>query len=141
MRADGNTASIHIAATPAEIFEYFVRPESFVQWMGQFAQLDARPGGQFAVNIEGVPVRGEYLVVEPPHRVVVTWGHAGSERFPPGSSRVEVTLTADRGGTTVTIVHKGLPDELVHRNAAGWVRYLSQLAAATAGAQSPRHRA
>ena len=61
---------------------------------GQHAELDPTPGGVFAVDIDGHPVRGEYVEVDPPHRVVVTWGLLGSEQLPAGSSRVEFRLTA-----------------------------------------------
>ena len=61
--------------------------------MGQRAELQAIPSGGFAVDINGVPVRGEYLEVDPPHRVVISWGMAGSDDLPPGGSRVEFTLT------------------------------------------------
>ena len=41
-------------------------------------------------------VIGEYLEVDPPNRVVFTWGFEGTEPFvEPGSTRVEVTLERD----------------------------------------------
>jgi uncharacterized protein YndB with AHSA1/START domain len=127
--AEPNIASIDIAATPEEVFDYFVSAESLVLWMGQFASLDPRPGGRFEVDVQGVPVRGEFLLVERPHHLVVTWGHAGSDRFPPGTSRVEVTFRAKDAGNTVTVVHSDLPDHLAGRNADGWRHYLTELAA------------
>jgi uncharacterized protein YndB with AHSA1/START domain len=27
------------------VYEYFVQPEALVRWMGEFAHLEARPGG------------------------------------------------------------------------------------------------
>jgi uncharacterized protein YndB with AHSA1/START domain len=100
--------SVHIAAEPDQVFEYFTRPEAIVRWMGDYAVLDPRPGGEFALDIEGVPVRGRYLELHPPRRLVVSWGHAGSERLPPGASTVEIVLTKEREGTTVQIVHRHL---------------------------------
>jgi uncharacterized protein YndB with AHSA1/START domain len=101
-------SSVHIAADPDQVFEYFTRPEAIVRWMGDYAVLDPRPGGEFALDIEGVPVRGRYLELHPPRRLVVSWGHAGSERLPPGASTVEIVLTKEREGTTVQIVHRHL---------------------------------
>lgn len=66
--------SIEINAEPAVVFEYLVTPEAMTAWMGQHAVLEPRPGGVFAVDIAGSPVRGTYLEVEAPRRVVVSWG-------------------------------------------------------------------
>ncbi len=42
--------------------------------MGQHASLDPRPGGQFAIDVNGASVRGQYLELDPPNRIVITWG-------------------------------------------------------------------
>lgn len=133
MAAEPYTASVHVAAAPAQVFEYFVRPEAIVRWMGDYAVLDPTPGGEFTVDINGVPVRGQYLEVDPPRRLLVSWGHAGSERLPPGASTVEVTLTADGDGTTVSIVHRDLPELEARQHALGWPHFLARLIAAAGG--------
>ena len=46
--------SIEIAAEPERVFDYFIRPELLVRWMGDRARLEARDGGLFAVDINGV---------------------------------------------------------------------------------------
>ena len=65
-----------IAAPPATVFAYFTDPERYLLWQGVAAELDPRPGGVFRVtqNDSGYIARGEYLEVEPPTRVVFTWG-------------------------------------------------------------------
>ena len=83
---DAYTTSIRIDASPAEVFPYLVDADLIVRWMGDWAELDATPGGKLVLDINGVPIRGEYVVVEPPHRVVFTWGAAGSGTLPPGST-------------------------------------------------------
>src|SRR5262245_41194944 len=60
--------------------------------MGGGAVLDPRPGGEFRLYISGVPVVGQYVEVDPPRRVVITWGREGSASFPAGASTLEVTL-------------------------------------------------
>ena len=52
------------------------------------------------------PVRGRFLHLDPPHRLLISWGYAGSGHLPPGASTVEVKLTADRGGTRVDLEHR-----------------------------------
>ena len=92
-----------------------------VRWMGEWADLVPEPGGTFALDIRGFPVRGEYWTIEPPHRVVSTWGAPGNGAVPPGSSTVEVTLTADGDGTVLHLEHRDLPPEAVpgHRARLG----------------------
>ncbi|HLE98463.1 MAG TPA: SRPBCC domain-containing protein [Gaiellaceae bacterium] len=131
--AEPFTASVHIDARPERVFEYFTRAEAMVRWMGDYAVLDARPGGEFTVDINGVPVRGRYLEIEPPHRLVISWGHAGSEELPPGASTLEVKLSAEGGGTTIEIVHRGLPEPEARQHAVGWAHFLDRLAVAGAG--------
>ena len=90
-------------------------------WIGDYAVLDARPGGEFTLDIEGIPVRGRYLEVVPAERVVVSWGHAGSETLPPDSTQVQFTLTpAPGGGTLVEVEHRNLPTEHLPCHRIGW---------------------
>src|SRR5215218_2422696 len=104
-----------------------------VRWMGDYARLDARPGGVFHVDVNGIPVRGRYLEIDRPRRLVISWGHAGSERLPPGASTLEVTFTPHGGGTTVTVVHTDLPEPHAARHAIGWPHFLARLTITAAG--------
>jgi uncharacterized protein YndB with AHSA1/START domain len=125
---DPITASIHVAAPPHRVYEHFTKAEAMVRWMGDYAVLDATPGGELTIDINGVPVRGRYLELDPPHRIVFSWGHAGSDRLPPGASTVEVRLTPAAGGTTVEVIHRGLPDVETPGYAGGWPYFLGRLA-------------
>jgi uncharacterized protein YndB with AHSA1/START domain len=127
------TASVHIEASPEQVFEYFVSPEAIVRWMGDYALLEPSPGGAFEVDINGVPIRGRYLEVEPPHRLLISWGHAGSDRLPPGASTVEVRLSPAGGGTRVEIEHRGLPQDMRDAFGRGWPHFVARLAVAAAG--------
>ena len=131
--SDIYTASIRIAAPPGEVFPYFTDPELLVRWMGDWAELQAKPGGAFDVNITGVPVRGEYLRVDPPHRLVFTWGVAGNELLPPGSSTVEISLHPDGDDTVLELLHRGLPADEVPKHRTGWDHYLPRLLSAAGG--------
>ena len=133
MAAEPLTASVHIEAAPEQVFEYFTSPEALVRWMGDHAALQPTPGGAFEVDINGVPVRGRYLEVEPPHRLLISWGHAGSDRLPPGASTVEVRLSPAGGGTQVEIEHRDLPADLGAGFGRGWPHFLQRLAVAAAG--------
>jgi uncharacterized protein YndB with AHSA1/START domain len=128
--AEPFTASVHIEAPPEQVFTYFTEPAAMLRWMGDYAVLDATPGGEFSVDINGVPVRGHYVELDPPHRLVVTWGHAGSQRLPPGASVVEVRLSAIGGGTDVHVTHRDLPEPEAAGHARGWPHFLARLATA-----------
>lgn len=125
--------SIDINAEPGEVFAYLTTPAGLAAWLGQDADLEPTPGGRFAVEVAGYPVRGQYLHVERPHRVVVSWGFAGSDDLPPGASTVEFVLTAIGSGTRVELSHRDLPDPEVPGHADGWANFLPRLAIAGAG--------
>ena len=125
--SDRVTARVHIDADPALVYDYFTRPEAMVRWMGDAARLEAKPGGDFKVDVHGACVRGRYVELDPPHRLVIAWGYAGSDRLPPGASTVEVRLTAEAGGTSVELEHRDLPADDVAGHAAGWSHYLDRL--------------
>jgi uncharacterized protein YndB with AHSA1/START domain len=131
--ADPIVTSIHIDAPPERVFDHFVEPEAILGWMGQYALLEPEPGGRFELDINGVPVRGAYVKLERPSRLVISWGHAGSDRLPPGSSTVEIRLTPHDGGTFVEVVHRDLPEPEAAQHALGWEHFLSRLAVRAAG--------
>lgn len=126
--------SIDIEAPPQVVFDHLVTPEGMIAWIGQHADLDAKPGGVFAVDIEGTPVRGRYLEVDPPHKVVVSWGVLGNDDLPAGSSRVEFRLTPIATGTRLDLAHTELPDAEQPKHAEGWSHFLGRLVEVAADA-------
>jgi uncharacterized protein YndB with AHSA1/START domain len=125
--ADAVRASIRIEATPEEVFPYLVDPALLVEWIGNWADLKPEPGGVFALDFNGVAVRGNYVAVEPPDRVVFTWGIPGRDDLAPGSSTVEITLTADGDETVVDLVHRDLPEADRPGHLEGWIKCLGAL--------------
>jgi uncharacterized protein YndB with AHSA1/START domain len=70
-----------IAAPPDVVFAYFVEPELYRRWKGTSAELDPRPGGLYRVVMpSGDLVRGKYLEVQSPTRIVFTWGFRRQRR-------------------------------------------------------------
>ena len=134
-----------IAARPETVFEFFTDPEKQVLWMGRRAELDPRPGGIYRVEISDQIVGcGEFLEVHAPTRVVFSFGWEGQEAgqgehgFPPGSSRVEVTLAPEGEGTLVRLRHLDLPEQAREMHGQGWQLYLDWLQiAATGGDAGP----
>ncbi len=119
-----------IRARPETVFAFLVDSDRYIQWQGSSAELDARPGGIYRVVMpNGAAVRGTYLAVEPPNRVVFTWGWEGDDLLPPGGSTVEITLTADGDETVLRLRHTDLPSvEPGDQHAVGWRTFLAGLA-------------
>jgi uncharacterized protein YndB with AHSA1/START domain len=130
---------IEIAASPETVWELLVDPEKALRWWGQAVLIDARPGGELRIEVTtGSIASGEVLEADPPRRLVYTWGWerggAGPELVPPGSSTVEIELVPAGAGTTLRLVHRGLPDETtVASHSQGWEHYLGRLAVAAPG--------
>jgi uncharacterized protein YndB with AHSA1/START domain len=122
------TATVRIAAPPEVVFPYFTDPKLMVTWIGERAKLDARPGGGFALDFGDTAAHGSYVAVEPPTRVVFTWGIPGDATLPPGSSTVEVVLAPDDGDTIVTLTHRDVPESREPSHREGWDRCLAALA-------------
>ncbi len=131
---------ISIAASPETIWAFLVEPEKMRRWMGTGATLDLRPGGAYRIDvIPGHVASGEYVEVDPPRRLVYTWGwepgDEGPNPVPPGSSTVELELVPDGVQTIVRVLHRDLPSqESVESHGQGWDHYYGRLAAAATGA-------
>jgi uncharacterized protein YndB with AHSA1/START domain len=129
---------IHIRATPETVFEFFTDPRKLTRWLATEATLDPKPGGichQEHAREDGsggsYHMRGEFLEVSSPERVVFTWGFTDPDvGVPPGSSVVDVTLTPDAGGTRLRLEHRDLPVAAIESHAGGWTGMLERLATA-----------
>ena len=157
---------IRVAARPETVFAYFTDPVKMVQWMGVDATLDPRPGGvcriafspsdahleyvvdafgggpeeqERALRSRAGAMLGEFVEVDPPRRIALTWGWE-QERLatPPQSTSAEVSFVPDGEHTIVRLAHRRLPAAVVafHRN--GWEHYLARMAIAAVG-EDPGH--
>jgi len=143
---DGD-AVIHEIALPVpveQVFEMFTDPRQLIRWIGISADLEPQPGGRFRFEVvAGQFCEGQYVVVDPPGRLVFTWGWTDPGfGLPPGTSRVEVTLTRtgdDGHGTWLRLVHTGLAGDLGLLHEDGWSRFLARLAAVAAGEEPARY--
>ena len=128
-----------IDASPETVWEFLVDPEKVVLWMGTAASFDARPGGEYRVEvIPGHTAVGEFVELDPPHRLVYTWGwepgEDGPATVPPGASTVEVELAPSGDGTALRFTHRDLPSTAsADSHGLGWDHYLERLAVAGAG--------
>jgi uncharacterized protein YndB with AHSA1/START domain len=137
--ADGRVVHELVLPCPREVaFEFFVDAGRLVRWLGISAELEAVPGGRFRFEVEpGQFCEGEYVAVEPPARVVFSWGWTDPWwDLPPGTSLVEVELAeAGPGSTSLRLVHHRLPGQLRALHDDGWTRFLGRLAAVASGGE------
>lgn len=129
---------VWIEARPETVYPFFTEPEKMTRWLCSEATADARPGGenvQVHYDEQGTAhvIRGEFVALEPPARLVWTWGFDEAEAtIPPGASTIEVTFTPEEGGTRVRLVHSGLRPGTDADHERGWTILLGRLADALA---------
>jgi len=125
---------VELAAPPEEVFQMFVDPVQLVRWIGRAAELEPRPGGRFRFEIEpGQYCEGEYVELDPPRALEVSWGWTDPFfNLPPGSSRVRVELAPSANGTRLRLTHDRLPGEIRLLHDEGWTAFLGRLGAVLA---------
>jgi uncharacterized protein YndB with AHSA1/START domain/biotin operon repressor len=136
------TREILVAAPPGAVWVLLADAERMPRWMGRVAELDPRPGGTYRVEVvPGQVASGTFLDVDPPRRLVHTWGWEGYPRavVPPGATVVSYLLEPVPAGTLLRLEHAFLPTmRSAGSHARGWAHYLERLAdAASGGAAGP----
>src|SRR3954470_2963158 len=127
-----------IDASPATVWELLTDEHEATRWMGQAAQFDLRPGGRYRVEvIPGNTARGEFVEIDPPHRLVYTWGWedgGSATSVPSGSSMIEFDLVPEGSATLLRFRHSGLPSaQSAASHVHGWHHYFARLATVPAG--------
>jgi uncharacterized protein YndB with AHSA1/START domain len=127
-----------IKASPDIVFEAVTSAEGIAHWWGPDAgpvllsESDPRVGGSYRLRFRTLPraeheCSGEFLVVDPPKRVVMSWRWT-SGGDDPGESQVEMTLRPIDVGTELTFTHSRLHDEASQRSHEwGWTGALRKL--------------
>ncbi|MFB6724062.1 SRPBCC domain-containing protein [Kribbella sp. NPDC056345] len=122
-----------LPATIDRVYDAWTRADLLMRWYCPNPQLelkvqaDVRAGGEYVVEMGPHVVRGSYLEVEPPHRLVFSWAWDGSSDEP---TRVQVDLSEVADGTLMVLNHTGFAnaeDTANHRQ--GWDPQLDRLTA------------
>jgi uncharacterized protein YndB with AHSA1/START domain len=139
------TREITIAAAPEVVWTYLVDAGKAARWMGLAAELDPTPGGLYRVQVlPGHTDRGRFVELDPPRRLVYTWGWEpdgddATSAVPPGSTTIEIELEPAGPATRVRLSHRDLPTPAATRSHAdGWDHYLPRLVTAAEGADPGR---
>jgi uncharacterized protein YndB with AHSA1/START domain len=127
-----------IKAPPHIVFDAVTTAEGIAHWWGPdagpvfLAKSDPCVGGCYQLRfrmLDGTEheCSGEFLVIDPPRRVIMSWRWTGGVEDP-GESQVEITLRAIGDGTELTFTHSRLHDESTRRShEQGWTGSLGKL--------------
>ena len=118
---------VRIEARPETVWDFWTDPARLCEWWGVEADAVAEAGGLFRVVMDSGPImRGEFLELDPPRRLLFSFGWEGGAPggpLPPGSSRVEVVLDDQAGGTLLTLRHE-LPTTHAPDHLKGWAFFV-----------------
>ncbi|MDH5580001.1 MAG: SRPBCC domain-containing protein [Betaproteobacteria bacterium] len=128
--------SMRIRARRERIFRFFTDSERWSSWLGVGSTIEPRPGGRVSIRYpNGVEAGGEVLEIEPPARLVFSFGFASGKPMPLGASRISLTLADEPGGTLLTLRHELADEAARDHHVQGWRYQLAVLANAVADAQ------
>jgi uncharacterized protein YndB with AHSA1/START domain len=129
--------SLLIHARPATVFQFLTDTPHWASWWGPGSTIDARPGGRVYIrHPNGIEVAGEVIEVEPPERIVFSYGYVGDASIPPGGSRVTIRLETHPAGTMLQLTHEFADARPRDQHEQGWRFQLSLFANAVATAAS-----
>ena len=120
-----------LCSPPDRVWLALTEPAALTAWFwpkrfATTAEIDLRVGGRYRIDGPGagMAVGGEYLVVEPPHRLVFTWQWDDDT----DETLVTVELTAVKDGTDLLLVHERFATKTDRDNhAQGWSDCLDRL--------------
>lgn len=121
--------SLVIQARRETVFEFFTDTPHWAAWWGTGSTIDARPGGRMLIrHPNGVEVSGQVLEIDPPERIVFTYGYASGQPIPPDGSRVTIRLDRHPQGTLLQLTHEFADVQPRDEHVQGWRFQLSLFA-------------
>ena len=128
-------------APPERIFAAWTDPVLLMRWWAAEpewstadAATDVRVGGRYRLSMRDAAgavrtVAGEYLEVDPPHRLVYTWAWESEDHAVAGEvTVVTVTFVAEGAATRVVIEQRGFAgDQDLQDHDHGWRGCLDNL--------------
>jgi uncharacterized protein YndB with AHSA1/START domain len=121
-----------IAAPPERVFALWTEPDLLVKWWGPEGfdvpvhSLDVRNGGRWRTTMRSPEgklhtVSGVYRVIEPPRRLVFTWGWDDEQGRRGHETEVTVTFESAPGGTRLVLQQQAFQNkESRAQHSHGW---------------------
>jgi len=116
-------------APAEEVYRHLTTVEGLLRWIAVEAIVEPVPGGRLQWTHEnGATMVGRFIELDPPRRLVIAYGwHEDLMGVPPESTTVEIELEENEGRTTLTLIHRGIPPEVVSDHERGWVYFMGRL--------------
>jgi uncharacterized protein YndB with AHSA1/START domain len=113
------TVTIH--AEQETVFRFLTDSTRWASWWGAGSTIDARPGGELRIRYpDGTEASGTVIDVQPPDRIVFTYGYVSGRPMAPGESTVTISLEADRHGTRLHLRHDLADEATREAHEQGW---------------------
>jgi uncharacterized protein YndB with AHSA1/START domain len=118
--------TVVIRARRETVFRYFTDSLRWAKWWGAGSMIDPEVGGKLFVRYpNAVEAAGEIVELEPPSRLVFTFGYASGQPMAVGASRVTITLAEHPDGTELTLRHELADEAARDQHVQGWRYQLS----------------
>ena len=113
--------SVMFNASPHDVYEALMDSEKHSRFTGAKASISREVGGEFTAY-DGA-LSGTILELVPDAKIVQSW-RVSHEGWVPGHySTATFSLEAVDGGTKLTLVQTGVPDQSVEEITQGWQDY------------------
>jgi len=120
---------IVIRARPERVFRYFTDSTRWAAWWGAGSTIDPARGGKVFVRYpNAVEAAGEVVEIDPPRKIVFTFGFASGQPIGVGASLVTISLAEDPEGTRLRLVHQFAEAAARDQHVQGWRYQLSLFA-------------
>lgn len=118
--------TIVIGARPDTVFRFFTDSGRWARWWGAGSSIDPRPGGDMRIRYpDGREASGQVIEIDPPKRIVFTYGYASGALIPPGGSRVTIRVDPHEQGAVVALTHEFADATARDHHVQGWRYQLS----------------
>jgi uncharacterized protein YndB with AHSA1/START domain len=108
------------------VFKFFTDTPRWASWWGAGSTIDARVDGEVLIVYPGgTRAVGKVLELDPPKKIVFSYGYAKGVPIPPGESRVTIELESVREGTRVRLHHAFADANVRQQHVQGWRYQLS----------------
>ena len=108
-------------AVPHEVYEALMDSEKHSRFTGARAIISRKVGGEFSAY-DGA-LSGTILELVPDVKIVQSWRGSDDGWVPGHYSTATFSLEATDGGTRLTLVQTGVPEQSVEQIAQGWQDY------------------
>jgi uncharacterized protein YndB with AHSA1/START domain len=121
--------TIVIRASRETVFRFFTESDLWAAWWGAGSTIGTRPGERVYIRYSnGVEASGELVEVDPPERIVFTYGFVSGNPIPVGASRATITLEREGVHTRLRLTHAFADPIARDHHIQGWRYQLSVFA-------------